>query len=350
MCKLHNLAAVSLFSLFFSPAATAHVKWFVDTTVAQANHYQSYGFFDLAVLIWIAIGCLLIGAAILLDIKLPNREFSHQKVRSFIVDLLSFCCGLSLLVTAIDGSLIAPHYIAHGGLGYSLLLLQVIVGVLFVINRYILQAAVLLLILYAGLLILYGLSEVIEYLNYIGIALFLLLSNVPTKLFNLSVQPFGIAMLRMFTGVALIALGISEKLLGAKYGQAFIATYDWNFMANLGLEFFSDQLFVLSAGVMEVVFGIILILGVVTRINILVIAIFMLASNITFVIQSNQQAAVMELIGHLPIIASALVLLLFGNKQALSLFSFLESRILMVCLQRFKKTSTQGTAPGASLG
>ena len=336
MCRSHKLVIVSLFSFLFSSAAIAHVKWFVDSNGLTTSYYQPYELFDLAVLTWIALAFMLVGAAIYLDMKLPSRVFSHLKVRCFVIDLLSFCCGMSLIVTAIDGAVIAPHYIAYEGLGYSLLFLQVVIGVLFIINRFVLYGANLLVLLYLGLIVIYGFSEVVEYLNYIGIALFLIFCNLPSHVSKPNSKFYGVAALRVFTGVALIALGISEKLFGAEYGEAFITTYDWNFMANLGLDLFTDRLFVLSAGVMEVVFGIILILGVVTRINILVIAVFMLASNITFVIQSNQQAAVMELIGHLPIIASALVLLLFGNKQKLTVFSLLKMKALVAYVEKFK--------------
>ena len=95
-------------------------------------------------------------------------------------------------------------------------------------------------------------------------------------------------------------------------GQAFIANYQWNFMPALGFDWYTDQLFVLSAGAMEVVFGTILILGVVTRLNILVVAVFMLASNITFLVFGQNDHALMELVGHMPIIATAVILLLLG--------------------------------------
>ena len=76
---------------------------------------------------------------------------------------------------------------------------------------------------------------------------------------------------------------------------------------------------------MEVVFGCILILGVVTRLNTLVIAVFMLLSNITFMFQSNQPAALIELIGHLPIIASAVILLFLGYGQRLKVTTLFDS-------------------------
>lgn len=58
-----------------------------------------------------------------------------------------------------------------------------------------------------------------------------------------------------------------------------------------------DRLSVLSAGVMEVVFGTILALGVVTRLDILAVAALMLTSNIVFLIEGRNEEALVELIG-----------------------------------------------------
>ena len=90
-------------------------------------------------------------------------------------------------------------------------------------------------------------------------------------------------------------------------------------MPYLGFEWFTDQLFVLSAGAMEVVFGTIMILGVITRLNTFVIAGFMLTSNIVFLITNENENALMELVGHMPIIATAVILLLLGYGQRIKL-------------------------------
>ncbi|MCE8546025.1 DoxX family protein [Ruegeria pomeroyi] len=130
-------------------------------------------------------------------------------------------------------------------------------------------------------------------------------------------KPYSVDVLRIFTGLSLIILGVAEKLHPAALGQAFIAYYAWNFMPLLGFDWFDDRPFVLSAGVMEVVFGTILVLGVVTRLNILAVAVLMLASNIVFLIEGRKEEAMVELIGHLPIIATALILLVLGSGQRL---------------------------------
>lgn len=151
----------------------------------------------------------------------------------------------------------------------------------------------------------------------VGIALFLLFNYFPSEEIQEKLKPYSVDMLRIFTGLSLIALGCFEKLQGAALGQAFVADYQWNFMKSLGFGWFDDQLFVLSAGVMEVVFGVVLVLSVVTRLTVMVVAGLMLTSNIVLLLQNEQEKALTELIGHLPIIAIALILLLLGYGQRL---------------------------------
>lgn len=65
--------------------------------------------------------------------------------------------------------------------------------------------------------------------------------------------------------------------------------------------------------------GTILVLGVVTRLNTFVLSAFMLASNISFLVVNDNDAALMDLVGHMPIIGSALVLLVLGYGQRLKI-------------------------------
>jgi len=68
---------------------------------------------------------------------------------------------------------------------------------------------------------------------------------------------------------------------------------------------------------MEVVFGTIMILGTVTRLNTLVLSGFLLLSNITFLVQDKNDEALTELVGHMPIIATAVILITLGYGQRL---------------------------------
>ena len=94
------------------------------------------------------------------------------------------------------------------------------------------------------------------------------------------------------------------------------------------LRIFTDRLFVLSAGMMEVVFGITLILGTTTRLTMLAISSFMALSNIVFLVQNEKTEALVEFVGHMPIIATALVLLLLGYGQRLKITQLLPTRLV----------------------
>ncbi|MBB5517161.1 putative membrane protein YphA (DoxX/SURF4 family) [Rubricella aquisinus] len=296
-------------------AATAHVRWFVEAGSAPAP--VPYRLSDPAVWAWALIAMALVATAVVLDRKLPAFAVPKTKVRHDVMELMRILTGMSLLLTAYDGSLIAPHLEAVGGFGLALVLLQAGIGLLLLSNHAPHYAAILLLLLFLGMSIHFGFVLTVEYVNIVGIALFILFNALPDPGLSDRLKPYSVDVLRIFTGLSLIILGVAEKLHPAALGQVFIADYAWNFMPLLGFDWFDDRMFVLSAGVMEVVFGTILVLGVVTRLNILAVAVFMLTSNIVFLIEGRNEEALLELIGHLPIIATALILLVLGSGQRL---------------------------------
>jgi len=328
--NVHNIARLkltriilifsTLFTIIFSSAsAFAHVRWFIETDNPNLADYPIYSFTDPAVLIWIAIGIFLIGASNFLDGKLPTIPIVKSKIRHNILENLRILTGMSFLLTAYGGAVIAPHMEAYGGFGTTLVFLQALIGILLISNNFIHQAALMMLILFIGVMVQFGFIFALEYSNVIGIALFFLFNHLPTKELQERYKPYSVDVLRIFTGIALVTLGITEKLSGAALGQAFLTKYPWNFMNTLGFDFFTDQFFVLSAGMMEVIMGTILILGTTTRLNILVISIFMLASNTVFLLVNQSENALMELVGHMPIIASAIIFLFLGYGQRLKI-------------------------------
>ncbi|MEM1387030.1 MAG: DoxX family membrane protein [Pseudomonadota bacterium] len=311
---------LALLALAALPApALAHVRWFTDADAAAMADFPTYAITDPPVLTWIVIGLVLVVIAICLDGRLPKVPVVNSKIRHDAMELLRVFTGMSLLLTAYGGALIAPHLLAYGAFGYALLFLQAFIGIMLISNHFVHHAAILLVVLLLGTLVQYGFVQAFEYVNLVGIALFLFFNHVPNMRLRETLKPYSVDMLRIFTGIALVTLGITEKLSGAMLGQSFIAEFRWNFMPMLGFEWYSDQLFVLSAGAMEVVFGIIMILGVITRLNTFVIAAFMLTSNIVFLLTGQNENALMELVGHMPIIATAIILLLLGYGQRLKL-------------------------------
>jgi uncharacterized membrane protein YphA (DoxX/SURF4 family) len=306
-----------LLTLILALSATgafAHVRWFVDTNVVVEN-FVAYSITDPEVLIWIAISLMLVLASIVLDLKLPNVRIVGSDTRHDFIEILRIFTGMSMLLTAYEGAIIAPHLIAYGAFGTKLIFLQAIIGILFIANRFVRHAAILLIILHLGLTIQFGVLAALEYLSMVGIAIFLLINNLPTIELRDQFKPFSVAIMRIFVGISLVTLGLAEKLFGAVMAESFLAANPWNFLPTLGFDFFTDRLFALSAGFTEVIFGVILVLGTTTRLNVLALSVVLLASNVLFIIEGNNEAALVEFVGHMPIIGVALVLLLLGAGQ-----------------------------------
>lgn len=314
-----SLVLVLLGQWLLIDPALAHVRWFTDPKDPALVTFPLYSLTDLPVLIWIGIGLFFVAVAVVLDGRLPVLPIVNTKIRHDAMELMRILTGMSLLLTAYNGDLIAPHMTAYGNFGLVLVFLQALIGILLISNHFVHHAAILLVLLLSGTMIQFGFVKAFEYINFIGIALFLFFNHFPDEEVQQKLKPYSVDVLRIFTGIALVTLGVTEKLTGAMLGQSFLANFQWNFMPLLGFDWYTDQLFVLSAGAMEVVFGVILILGVVTRLNTLAIAGLMLISNLVFLLTGDKESALTELVGHMPIIATAIILLLLGYGQRIKL-------------------------------
>lgn len=300
----------------FGTSAAAHVNWFVE---AEATPLPNYSFNDPVFLLWVAIACAMICTSIWLDGKLPTLRVAQSSLRHDFMEILRVFTGMSFLLTAYEGALVAPHKAADGTIGLALLFLQAAIGLMLIANRWIMSAAILILVLHIGVALKFGLLPALEYAIILGIAFFLLFNTIPDEAWKAKLKPYSVDALRIWTGISLVALAFGEKLAPSALGQVFVAEYQWNFMQALGVDFFDDRLFVLSAGMVEAVIGIVLILGTTVRIAVLALSVMMALSNVVFIIEGNNEAALVEFIGHMPIIGVALILLLLGYGQRLKI-------------------------------
>lgn len=317
----------AVFATALAPAAAqAHVKWFVAQDEIQRVS-APFSFADPAVQLWSVLALMMLAASVWLDRRLPQPPQPQGLARILLERSLPVLTGLALLLAAESGSVVAPHYRWDGTGAMMLLSLEVAAGLLLLFPRTIYAGALMLVPLYAGVALRFGPVEVLEYFNVVGTAAFLYCVFHPSPARRAQLAPFALPLLRICTGIALIALGFSEKLLRPEYAEEFLQTYMWNFMQRLGFENYTDHLFVLSAGTMEVVFGAILVLGTTTRLNIVAISGFMLTSNLTFFVEGHTREAVTEIIGHLPIMATALVCVFCGGGDRLRIGALLRPRI-----------------------
>lgn len=240
------------------------------------------------------------------------------------MEILRVFTGMSFLLTAYEGALLAPHHVMEGPWVTKLLFLQAGIGIVLIANRWLKQAAIAMFVLHAGVLVVCGVAAALEYSIYVGIAFFILFNNLSDPVKRERAKLYSVDMLRIWTGISLVALAIGEKLAPAALGQTFVSAYQWNFMQSLGFEIFDDRLFVLSAGMIEAVIGTVLILGTTVRLVVLVLSAAMALSNVVFILQGNTEAALVEFIGHMPIIGTALILLLLGYGQRLKVTDLIE--------------------------
>lgn len=161
----------------------------------------------------------------------------------------------------------------------------------------------------------FGVSPVIQRVDMLGPALFLLATGAGRwsadhelgRSAEPSLEAFarGVWSLRVATGVALIAVAFAEKLAQPDLALKFLAEYpNFNVVAQIGLGW-SDLEFIRVAGMVEVLFGLLLISGAAPQLVVLAAGIPFNATLYFF--------GEVELMGHLPVYGTMLVLLVLGS-------------------------------------
>ena len=302
--------------------ASAHVKWFVDPSAVLP--IDPYSLADWQVLLGIMLAMVVVAIAFMLERKLPPLDkifpsFS-KRINFHIASLFSIFIGIGLVIFSLNGYIFAPNLIAESSFGYAMLILQAIIGVAFILGLRVKSASIFLLLLYLSVLIYFGGWESIDALEIVGISFFILLFGRPKWGFKdsallekitISYRSFAVPLLRIFTGANLFILGFSEKLFRPDLGITFLHTHNWNFMQMLGFENYSDYWFVFSAGIVESLLGLLLVLGLLTRMTVFALAIFFTTTLILL--------GPTELFGHIPHFAIVMILLVFGSGERIKI-------------------------------
>ena len=310
-----------LFSfLLLSPFVTfAHVKWFA----MPGKDIPFYKITDPNVILAILLGLLIIGFGIYLEnkLKVPNRlSASIQKWAPKVLSIASIGFGLAFIIFSLQGFIFAPNLPAVGAMGASMLALQFLAGIMILLGLYERVGGLLIILLFILGINEYGMYEMLDTLEMIGFAIYVIIIGRPkwkirdTNLIEPVTHPmhsYGLPILRAGTGLNLIILGFTEKILTPSLTDNFLSTHNWNFMQSLGFEGFTNYWFAFSAGSVEILFGIFFLLGLVTRTTTICLAIF-LATTLVLL-------GPVELVGHLPHFSIAIVLLVLGAGSKLVL-------------------------------
>ena len=340
--------------------AGAHARWFIDDTQVVLHPEFRFDGLCLAMLVG---AMLFVAAAMTFEmgrVRLPalDRWLGRPLAPTLgLWRLLAAVFGATLMINSLTQVFVAPNLAANGSMVLkSMLFLQVLVGGMFFVQARLTWACTAVLLM--PVLCAWEFSSVhaIDYaFELAGIALAVLLmapalatadlrtqtrmaACVPTG-FSLNLrmerQSYGvvwsrinpwrydprsglspqdrealaIAVLRTLFGLQLIVLAAHDKLLEPGVSLAFVDKYSFvNVPGLLGATQFTNMHFVFGAGLAEISFGALLIANVAVRSTSAILLGMFITTGVVFGIE--------EMVGHLPIIAMLVLLLVSGSPRS----------------------------------
>ncbi len=301
----------------FCLPAQAHVKWLYQPGLANMPDSAPFRFSEPAVGIWLII----IAFAMMVAAELSHSTESGSgwiRLQKFgcrhwntVHRAIGILVGFSLLRCSLSGALIAPHLTGSGPAFDAFLVVQSCSAVLLLLGQAQCAAVAALLVVSTGVIFQYGLIPYLEYAVVPGLGAFFAVHD--HKHWRL-LRAQRLVALRVLLGISLITLALTEKLLDPQMAVELLAQQPLNFMQALGFDY-SDRLFILSAGSVELIFGLCFLLGISVRLNVIGLCAFLIASNSYFLFTGNLDGALLEISGHAPLFAALLPLLLFGRGQ-----------------------------------
>lgn len=289
-----------------------HVKWFVVENGLQS--VEPFTFAEPMVQIGLGILAVALIAAFLVDRyswDWPKKwtEWAERN-QDDLLHVAQGLAGWALLLVAFQGSVLAPHYDAYNGFTQGLRGLEGLIGLMLIANEGVWIAAGLLMVLYGGTAFAFGAAEVVEYLNWVGLAVFFFVLRAPAREKLTRYRAHALPILRWTTGLALIVLAFTEKLSDPAESLGLLQQFDMNFMNAAGFEY-GDRAFVYSVGLAELFFGLVYLTGWITRPNTVAFGVFLLVSNLWFYWNGHSVEGNIEFNGHLAVFAAAFLLLMF---------------------------------------
>jgi hypothetical protein len=307
------VAAVTAVTAAATPA-TAHEAWFVE-------HPDRYPLDPSALLSPLTVAGVL--AAVVVAVlwraaaaRLPRPELvvlrPLERLVPWVPRLLGVHLGISLLALSLSGAVLDPSVQAPaGGAGVAVLLPQVAVGALLVLGIAVRPAALAVVAAGPVLVLLHGPRSLLLCAVLVGIAVFL--AVVPpqrarggaAELCPSCLGPAVLA-LRIGAAVSLVSLAVVEKLANPAMGVAMLEQQPvLNLLAPLGV---SATQFVVLAGCVELLFGLLVLSGAAPQVVGLVAAVPFTASLALF--------GTTELVGHLPVYGVLLAFVVLGSSPA----------------------------------
>ena len=195
--------------------------------------------------------------------------------------LLAVQAAIGLVHAAVHPMLFAPNLpLQRDAIGLTLAIIQILIAASFITGIADWLAAVALILLVPIALLLFPPMDVFDQLLWAGIGVMVLVVGRVAveggqarpwfRQRNPAWSSRAVAALRIIAGISIISPGLSEKIWNPELGAAFLADHPgFNFVHSAGVEWFTDDLFVLMVGLTEALIGVLLVSGFLTRVVIL---------------------------------------------------------------------------------
>jgi uncharacterized membrane protein YphA (DoxX/SURF4 family) len=258
----------------FVVGVLAHVKWFTD----PRPYPTQYGLLlSGPVILAFAIALVAAGAAYLVQHRVPEPRAIRSLERFAKTGPLALriTLGVALLAAAVAGWLFVPSLaLPRDGLGLALAAVEVFCALLILMGLFTRYAALVLAALGIVAMTPFSFESILEQVHILGIAVYLFLAGAGplsldarrgahTALEDRRAPAAAITLLRIAMGFGIAYGALTEKLLNPPLSQALLAQSPFlNVLRPLGV---GDPLFIWLAGLAELVIGVVILSGQVTR-------------------------------------------------------------------------------------
>ena len=243
---------------------------------------------------------------------------NYVRLLTWVPLVIGVHMGVTLLVSGVNRQLFVPNLeLPVNLLGGLLGMVEIAIALSFIYGALARPAAAALAVIWIIGTLIFGPLRLIEHTEILGIALFLFATGRGPLAFDMALDrlnkplapliPYAVPVLRVSLGIALMVVAFTEKLWNIPMGLAFLSEHHFNFFPYIGLPSIDDTKFLLIAGTIELIVGLMLITGTYVR---LIIVLTLIPFNLTLPFLGWR-----ELVGHLPTYGILALLLLWGDER-----------------------------------
>ena len=243
---------------------------------------------------------------------------NYVRLLTWVPLVIGVHMGVTLLVSGVNRQLFVPNLeLPVNLLGGLLGMVEIAIALSFIYGALARPAAAALALTWIIGTLIFGPLRLIEHTEILGIALFLFATGRGPLAFDMALDrlnkplapliPYAVPVLRVSLGIALMVVAFTEKLWNIPMGLAFLSEHHFNFFPYIGLPSIDDTKFLLIAGTIELIVGLMLITGTYVR---LIIVLTLIPFNLTLPFLGWR-----ELVGHLPTYGILALLLLWGDER-----------------------------------